>query len=103
MWKIQLEDFTRRNRGRRATIELEDLELGTQVLEAGYAFGGAAYDEKDEHVTLMLSAMAERTQHVTHSIGGVSAVAIGTGSDGCDLALRIGHGSGQTLLTFPVE
>jgi nucleotide-binding universal stress UspA family protein len=99
-WGHELDEFTRRNRGRLATLELDDLDLGVQVTESGFTFQGAAYDPNDERVEIMLSDAERRTQHVTRSIGGVKSIAIGTSDDGRDQALRVNHGAGQTLLTF---
>lgn len=99
-WGHELDEFTRRNRGRLATLELDDLDLGVQVTESGFTFQGAAYDPSDERVEIMLSDAERRTQHVTRSIGGVKTIAIGTSDDGRDQALRVNHGAGQTLLTF---
>ena len=99
-WTVQLDDFTRQNRGRIANVEMDDLDLGAQVMESGFAFQGASYDERDDRVVLMLAGSGDLMQHVTRSIGGVKWVAIGTDADGRDFALRIDHGSGQTLLTF---
>jgi len=99
-WTLQLDGFTRRNRGRVAKVEMDDLDLGAQVIESGFAFQGASYDERDERVELMLAGTGDLLQHVTRSIGGVKWVAIGTDPEGRDFALRIDHGTGQTLLTF---
>lgn len=102
-WTVLLDDFSRRNRDRVASVEVDDLDLGTQVIESGYAFQGASYDNRNEQVELMLSAKKDRMQHVTRTIGGVESVAIGSDSQGRDLALRIKHGVGQTLLMFATE
>ena len=102
-WVRQLDDFSRRNRDRRANLELEDLDLGVQVIESGFRFEGASYDVHDHRVELMLAGARDRLQHVTRTIGGVDWIAIGTNADGRDLALRVTHGTGQTLLTFSAE
>lgn len=99
-WMMLLDDFSRRNRGRMATVEVDDLDLGTQVIESGYTLQGASYDDRNDQVELMLAAKKDRMQHVTRTVNGVESVAIGTNSDGRDLALRIKHGAGQTLLMF---
>jgi len=88
---------------RRADLELEDLDLGVQVIESGYRFEGASYDVHDQSVALMLAGPRDRLQHVTHTIGGVDWIAVGSNADGRDLALRVSHGAGQTLLTFSSE
>ncbi|HET9683057.1 MAG TPA: universal stress protein [Gemmatimonadaceae bacterium] len=99
-WAVLLDDFTRRNRDRVATVEVDDLDLGTQVIESGFGFQGASYDDRNEQVELMLSAKKDRMQHVTRTISGVESVAVGSDSQGRDMALRIRHGAGQTLLMF---
>ncbi len=99
-WAVLLDDFTRRNRDRVATVEVDDLDLGMQVIESGFGFQGASYDDRNEQVELMLSAKKDRMQHVTRTISGVESVAVGSDSQGRDMALRIRHGAGQTLLMF---
>jgi nucleotide-binding universal stress UspA family protein len=99
-WAIQLDAFTRRNRGRRAVVEVDDLALGAQVLESGYSFQGATFDPHDERVELMLGDGASSSRHVTRGIGNVQAVAIATDVHGLDTGLLISHEPGQTILTF---
>lgn len=100
-WGHELEGFTRRNIGRKASLEVDDADLGVQVIETGLTFQGASYDDRNQQVEIMLSDADRRTQHVTRSITDVKSVSIGTGDDGRDIALRITHGEGQTLLMFP--
>ena len=99
-WAVQLDAFTRRNRGRRAVVEVDDLALGAQVLEAGYPFQGVTFDPHDERVELMLGDGRGSSPHVTRGIGDVQSVAIATDGRGRDTALLISHPPGQTLLTF---
>ena len=99
-WAVQLDAFTRRNRGRRAVVEVDDLALGAQVLEAGYPFQGVTFDPHDERVELMLGDGASSSRHVTRGIGNVQAVAIATDGRGRDTGLLISHPPGQTILTF---
>jgi hypothetical protein len=51
-------------------------------------------------VNLMFGSPSITTHHLTRGIGGVTAVDILRSATGHDLALRIVHGTGQTLLTF---
>lgn len=99
-WSALLDDFSQRNHDRVATLEVDDSDLGTQVIESGYRFHGASYDDRNDQVELMLSASKDPLQHVTRTIGNVESVAAGTNFEGRDLALRIRHGAGQTLLMF---
>ena len=49
----------------------------------------------------MLGLPLANSPHLTRSIGGVDSIAVLTSPTGADLGLRISHGEGQTLLTFP--
>jgi hypothetical protein len=48
----------------------------------------------------MLGDEASHGRHLTRSIGGVDTIDVMTDKQGRDIALRIAHGAGQTLLTF---
>lgn len=48
----------------------------------------------------MFGALGDVGRHLTRGIGGVTRVDILRTEAGRDIALRIGHGIGQTLLTF---
>ncbi|MEX2177491.1 MAG: universal stress protein [Gemmatimonadaceae bacterium] len=97
-WAERLEEFTRRNAGRTATLEVIDPEIGAQVEERGFPFVGAAYDPRNAQVQIMVGNIAGR--HLTRSIGGVTAVQVLRDRSGRDLILRVAHGRGQTLLTL---
>jgi nucleotide-binding universal stress UspA family protein len=99
-WAAELEAFTRRNAGRRTTLEVDDPELGAQAQEHDYPFLGAAYDRKDGRVELMLGDFGGAERHLTRNIPGVSDIEIIRDEQGRDWILRIVHGSGQTLLTL---
>ena len=97
-WTTLLDAFSRRNIGRPTNVEIDDVALGAQVLESGYALQGATYDHHDRCIELMLGDGV--TRHLTRTIAGVDSVAVYTDQGGRDSALRIAHGPGQTLLTF---
>lgn len=97
-WTERLEEFTRRNAGRRATLEVIDPDIGAQVEEVGMPFIGAAFDPYDARVQLMFGT--ERAAHLTRNIPGITAVQLLKDRHGRDLILRIAHGKGQTLLTL---
>jgi len=99
-WTLQLDEFTRRNIGRRGVLEVDDPELGAQAQEHDYPFLGATYDRHDGRVELMVGELGDVQRHLTRSIGSVSGIDVLTNERGRDLALRIAHGAGQTLLTF---
>lgn len=97
-WTAVLDTFSRRNLGRPTTVEIDDIALGAQVLESGYALQGATYDHHDRCIELMLGDGV--TRHLTRTIAGVDSVAVYTDQLGRDSALKVAHGPGQTLLTF---
>ncbi len=99
-WTAQLDEFTRRNLGRRGVLEVDDPELGAQAQEHDYPLLGASYDHHDGRVELMFGELGDVQRHLTRSIGSVSAIDVLTNERGRDIALRIAHGAGQTLLTF---
>jgi nucleotide-binding universal stress UspA family protein len=100
VWLELLASFSRRNAGRRTILEVDDLELGAQAQEYNYPLLGTTYDERAERVELMLGDATAGGRHLVRSIGNVSAVDVLTDDGGRDVALRVQHGTSQTLLTF---
>ncbi len=99
-WRLALDGFWRRNAGRPATVEVDDVPTGTQLLACGATLVRACYDPRARRAELVLDDAADRTGRLTRAMGDVRAVAVLTGVDGRDVALRVKHGRGQTLLTF---
>jgi nucleotide-binding universal stress UspA family protein len=97
-WAKALDAFTKRNAGRRATLEVDDPEFGAQTQEHDYPFLGAAYDHHDRRVELMLGDQEGVRRHLTRGIANVRAIDELRDEHGRDWILRIRHGSGQTLL-----
>jgi len=99
-WSAKLNEFTNRNIGRRGTLEVDDPDIGAQAQEHDYPLLGAAYDPHDGRVELMFGELGDVGRHLTRSIGDVDEIDTLTNDRGRDVALRISHGAGQTLLTF---
>jgi len=99
-WSTKLNEFTNRNIGRRGTLEVDDPDIGAQAQEHDYPLLGAAYDPHDGRVELMFGELGDVGRHLTRSIGDVDEIDTLTNDRGRDVALRISHGAGQTLLTF---
>jgi hypothetical protein len=99
-WATELADFTHRNEGRRGTLEIDDPELDGQAQLFDYPFLGAAYDPHDQRVELMFGAGTAGGRHLTRAVGGVTSIMIVRDETQRDLAIRIAHGAGLTLLTF---
>jgi hypothetical protein len=99
-WGTELDEFTRRNLGRRGTLEVDDPEIGAQAQEFDYPLLGVTFDEHDRKVELMFGEGGSTRRHLGRGIGDVTSVDVLRDERGRDLALRIAHGAGQTLLTF---
>lgn len=99
-WSERLEEFTRRNASRGATLEVIDPDVGAQVEQRGFPFLGASFDPRDGRVQIMLGDARLHGRHLTRMISGVSAVQVLRDRSGRDVLLRVAHGRGQTLLTL---
>ncbi len=99
-WRVQLDNFTKRNAGRLTALEVDDALFGAQVQSSGYPLLGATYDPHDRQVELMLGDAHSPGSHITRGIGGVNSITVVCDAHGRDMGLRVGHGTGQTLLTF---
>jgi nucleotide-binding universal stress UspA family protein len=99
-WTERLEEFTRRNVGRLATLEIIDPEIGAQVQEKHVPFLGASYDPRDAQMHIMFGRNTRGQGHLTHSIVGVTAIQSLHDRVGRDRLLRVAHGRGQTLVTL---
>lgn len=97
-WTEHLEEFTRKNAGRRAVLEVLDTSIGAQIEGKGVPFVGATFDGREGRAYLMFGG--ERGQHLTRSIRGVTAIQVLRDRVGKDLFLRVAHGRGQTLVTL---
>jgi nucleotide-binding universal stress UspA family protein len=99
-WRAQLDDFTRRNTGRRIIVEVDDLARAAQSHDYNYPFLAAFYSDTLERVELMLGDHLTDGQRHTRCIGGVRSIEVLTDGEGHDVALRVQHASSQTLLSF---
>jgi nucleotide-binding universal stress UspA family protein len=99
-WVAELEAFSRRNFGRQGTLEVEDPDIGAQAEEFHYPLMGAGFDVHDQRVQLVFGSPGNDSVHLIRSIGAVTSIDVLRDERRRDLAIRIAHGSGQTLLTF---
>lgn len=99
-WSRMLNDFSRRNFGRRTILEVDDREIGAQAQEYNYPLLGASYSEREKRLELMLGDRHAGGRHLARSIGAITSIEVLTDGAGADIALRVQHGTSQTLLTF---
>lgn len=97
-WADQLDRFSRRNRGRRVALEVDDPHTGTQMQAAGYALFGAAYDHNDRSIQIMLAHPEAGNAHLTHTVRNVTAVSVRSDRSRNDQALRIDHRDGWVVM-----
>ena len=97
-WVGELRAFTARNAGRLMMLEVDDPELGAQHHGMGLQLRGVAYDPRDRRVEIMIGGVLGGEDHLTHTVGPVSAIDLLSYADGHDRVLRVAAGGGQTLL-----
>jgi len=96
-WTDALNDFTLRNVGRKATIEVDDPEIGAQMLGRG-ALMGVTYDRHDRRVEIMVGDAHRARRHLMHSIPRVESIAMTVDEHSAIEALELRHGRGHTLV-----
>ena len=96
-WTEALDDFSRRNKGRQVTIEVDDPRIGAQVLARGM-FAGATYDRNDQRVEVMVGQGSDVHRHVMHSIPSVESISMAADARGGHEVLELRHGPGYTLV-----
>jgi nucleotide-binding universal stress UspA family protein len=99
-WEDVLAQFSRHNAGRRITLEADDPDLGAQVQGDHYPLIATRYDESTGRVEVVLGEHAGIGRQLTRSIGDVDSIEVMRNESGQDIALRMSHGAGQTLLTL---
>jgi hypothetical protein len=99
-WRAVLDDFTQANAGRRTRLEVDDPDIGAQPQEQDYPLLGITFDPVDERVEIMLGELGSGEPHLSRSLGDVEALDVLTDGEGHDVALRLRHGTGQTILTL---
>ena len=100
-WIHRLDDFTKRNMGRRAHLEVDDPTIGAQVEMRGYRFLGATYDLPSKRAQLMFGSMQGTDPHLVRGISNVKSVHVLSDANGsADRALSVVNDDGQTLLVL---
>ncbi|MGZ3333194.1 MAG: universal stress protein [Gemmatimonadaceae bacterium] len=97
-WSQTLDDFSRRNAGRRGRLEVDDPAVGAQVEMTGYRFLGAVYDSPSGRAQLMFGGAGRDGPHLVRGISNIKSVEVLSASDKRDTVLSIASADGQTLL-----
>lgn len=102
-WAQKLDEFSRRNAGRRGRLEVDDPALGAQLEMTGYRFLGAVYDPPSKRAQLMFGNTGRGGPHLVRGISNIKSVEILFDEhDDRDSALSITSDDGQTLLVLEV-
>jgi nucleotide-binding universal stress UspA family protein len=96
----ELSEFSRRNAGRSCRIEVDDTQLGAQVLAHDLALVGATSDRRSRSLSLIFGASVLAGRHLTHTISDPGSVDLASDGSGADQVLRIAHAGGQTLVSL---
>jgi universal stress protein E len=99
-WAPLLAEFTARNLGRPAHLEVDGPKIGAQVQAWGYVLRGVTYDPNSEAAQIMLGTVSDAATHLTRSMEHVKSVAISRDAAGRDLALHIVDPFCNSRLTF---
>ena len=103
-WAVQLTEVERRNAGRVVRLEVDAVEIGAQAEAVGYALLALDFDDATDTVHLSLGAARPDASAaetlLVHAIAHPRAIEIRRRPEGEDIALRVTHGDGSTLLTF---
>ncbi len=71
-----LADFTRKNRGAHARLEVLGPDVGYQVETENLPFDGIASDTKDGENAVWITFGSTPEQHLTHGVHGVKAIRV---------------------------
>jgi hypothetical protein len=100
VWAPELAEFSRRNLGRRGTLEIDDLDIDAQAQVFDFPLAGVDWDAHDRKVQIMLGDASTGGRHLTHSVSGVTSIGVLRDVHGRDVSLRVAHGMGLTVFTF---
>ena len=104
-WQDYLDEFSKRNQGRAARVEVMSEDLGAQEAAEMLPFEGITFESKGSlapSVEIMLGGTgAADSRHMAHTVIEARRIVPKTGADGREDALEIEAGDGtRTILVF---
>jgi hypothetical protein len=97
-WMRRLNEFTRVNEGRPASVDVLGPDLGAQPEVDRLPLIGVSADRVDHDGTIIVSVARSTDGHLTHVIERVTHVYLERSEDGVEMALRIVSADGTTTL-----
>ncbi len=102
-WAEELTEFTRKNAGRRTTLEVDHPESGLQECGVNFPLWGVDYDPKQDRIDIMLGRSGSVEGHLTHSLPAPQEVRIERREDGQAKALHVRLRTGTAVLRIHRE
>ncbi len=99
-WSEVLDRFARQNAGRVTTLDVDDPENDLASIDRGYLLFGTSCERGGRAVSILLGEPSGRRQHHVRSIPRADELWIRKNAEGAEVAIRIQHGRGETLLTL---
>ena len=99
-WALPAAAFTYRNVGRTARVEVDSRGAAGVGQVDGYPFHALEHDAASGRLRIVLGADDERTPRISCEVPAAESLEVRRRREGKDLALRVAHGDGYTLLTF---
>lgn len=99
-WAEPVVAFSRRNAGRVARLEVDTEVMGTQQSVAGTPLRAVDFERGANALHVIFATPGREASHFVHTIEGPTSVAVYRDDDGTDVALRVMHEGGYTLLTL---
>lgn len=97
-WPLWMREFSERNQGRTAAVEVDAAGFGARLEACGLTFRGASYDPHDDRLEIMLSGTG--MEHLTHTVFRPARLDLRLGpAPGAD-SLRVGCDGGETRVLF---
>jgi nucleotide-binding universal stress UspA family protein len=99
-WKSHLDDFARRNAGHVVSLAVNDPEHGITSQERGYILFGTSFEDALDVMHIAIGEINGRREHLARTVRGATGLSIMRNALGEDMALRVVHGRGETVLTL---
>jgi nucleotide-binding universal stress UspA family protein len=99
-WPTLLGDFAMRNRGRRASLIVDEHGGPPQSVVQDWTLSGVHCDRGAGTIAIMLADPGDPQRHVSHVVAQPTVLALQGESSGCDDLLVVGYADGQLTLSL---
>lgn len=99
-WPALLRNFAMRNRGRRASLTIDEQRGPPQWVVQDWTLSGVHCDRDAGTIAIMLADPGDPQRHVSHVVAQPTVLALQGASSGCDDLLVVGYADGQLTLSL---